>query len=65
MLKQSQKRMKRHAFCEALKSRQPAITMGLEATIPTVRPFMRAKQQMIFGAYSFFISKIFRSSTML
>ncbi len=41
MLKQSQVRMNRAAFSEALMSRQPANWVGWLATMPTGRPSMR------------------------
>nr|CRL71905.1 hypothetical protein CPGR_00786 [Mycolicibacter nonchromogenicus] len=51
MLKQSQVRMNRAAFSEALMSRQPANWVGWLATIPTVRPSIRPKPTMMFCAY--------------
>jgi hypothetical protein len=49
-LKQSQKRTKRAAFTLASMSRHPANTAGWLATMPTGRPFIRAKPTTMFFA---------------
>ena len=64
MLKASQKRMKRVALSEALMSRQPAMTCGWLAMMPTVRPLSRAKQTMMLGAKNSWGSKYVPLSTM-
>ena len=43
-------RMKREDLQEASTSRQPAMTFGSFAMMPTARPSKRAKQQMMFFA---------------
>lgn len=43
MLNESQKVMNSAALSEALMSRQPDMTFGWLATMPTVRPLTRAK----------------------
>jgi len=48
MLNASQNRMNRADLSEALTSRQPAITFGWLAMMPTVCPSIRAKQVMMF-----------------
>ena len=63
MLKASQKRTNLAPFTDALMSRHPAATFGWLATMPTVRPFMRAYPTMMFFAWSAMISKKSRSST--
>ena len=50
MPKQSQKRTKRAALTELAMSRQPASTIGWLATMPTVRPSMRAKPMTMLRA---------------
>ncbi|SIN56419.1 Uncharacterised protein [Mycobacteroides abscessus subsp. abscessus] len=50
MPKQSQVRMNRAAFSDALISRQPANWVGWLATMPTLRPSMRPKPTMMFCA---------------
>ena len=50
MLKQSQKRTKRAPLSEALMSRHPASSAGWLATMPTGRPFSRAKPTTMFCA---------------
>ena len=50
ILNASQKRIKREDLSDALISRQPAITFGWLAIIPTLWPLKRAKQVMILVA---------------
>ena len=50
ILKASQKRIKREDLSDALISKQPAITRGWLAMIPTLCPAKRAKHVMIFCA---------------
>ncbi len=63
MLKQSQKRMKRAILFDASTSRQPASTIGLFATMPTVRPPMRAKPTTALRAKLAWTSKKLSRST--
>jgi hypothetical protein len=63
MLKASQKRTKRAAFLEELMSSTPASTIGWLATMPTVRPSMRPKPQMMLPAWRGWISKKSPSSS--
>ena len=50
MLKASQVRTKRAAFSEESMSSTPARTAGWLPTMPTTRPSMRAKPQVMFMA---------------
>jgi len=61
----SQKRTKRAALMLLLMSRQPASTIGLLATMPTVWPSMRPKPITMFFAWSGCSSKKSPSSTTL
>ena len=62
-MKASQKRTKRAALREASQSNTPAKQLGWFAMIPVETPLKRPNAQMIFGAYSGWISSISLLST--
>ena len=65
MLKASQVRTKRAAFSEESMSRTPARMAGWLPTMPTTRPSMRAKPQVIDIAQCGWTSKYSPSSTIV